>query len=69
MLIEGTRLASEVLAADAAARAGRTDYDEAYFEALFAIAGPVLERRIAESVAAVAAVIAGAWDAAGRPRP
>jgi len=68
-LIAGTRLAPEVLAADADAAGGRRDYGDAYYAAFFAGTGPVLERRVNESIAVAAAVIAGAWDAAGRPRP
>jgi len=34
---------------------------------LFAASRRVLERRLDESIAASAAMIAGAWEAAGRP--
>jgi hypothetical protein len=71
VLIEGTRLAPGVLAADLEARAVDPRYGNAYYAALGADAraGAVLERRLNESIAAVAAVIAGAWEAAGRPLP
>jgi hypothetical protein len=42
-------------------------YDDVYFEAFFAANRPVLERRLNEAIARVAAMIAGAWQAAGRP--
>ena len=66
-LIEGTRLVPAILAADKAAAEGREFYDEAYFEKFFAGAKPVVERRISESIGSVAAVIAGAWQRAGKP--
>ena len=66
-LIEGTRLVPAVLAADKAAIEGREFYDDAYFEAFFGKAKPVVERRISEAIGSVAAVIAGAWQTAGKP--
>lgn len=69
VLVEGTRLVPAVLAAAAAASLGRREYDDAYYAAFFEAGGAVLEQRLNESIAGVAAVIAGAWEAAGRPRP
>ena len=66
-LIEGSRLVPDVLAADKAAIAGREFYDDAYFDAFFGKAQPVVERRINEAIGGVAAVIAGAWKKAGSP--
>jgi hypothetical protein len=66
-LIEGTRLVPAILAADKAAIEGREFYDDAYFEAFFGKAKPVVERRISEAIGSVAAVIAGAWQTAGKP--
>ena len=66
-LLEGTKLAGDVLTADRAAIGSRDVYDDAYYEAFFARTKPILERRLNESISAVAGVIAGAWDAAGRP--
>ena len=66
-LLEGTKLAGDVLTADRAAIGNRDVYDDAYYEAFFAGTKPILERRLSESISAVAGVIAGAWDAAGRP--
>jgi hypothetical protein len=56
-----------VLDADKAAVAGRETYDDAYFAALFAKAGPVLEKRLSDSITDTASLIVGAWVAAGRP--
>lgn len=66
-LIASSRLVPQVLAADKAAIEGREFYDDAYFEAFFADARPVAERRISEAIGGVAAVIAGAWKTAGSP--
>ena len=66
-LIEDTRLAPGILKADLDAIGNRDVYDDQYFGAFFRSTRPVLEQRLSESVAAVAAAIAGAWEAAGRP--
>jgi hypothetical protein len=66
-LVEGTQLVPPILASDLAAIGTRDVYDEAYYKAFFAANKPVLERRLSEAIAAVAAMIAGAWEAAGRP--
>jgi hypothetical protein len=66
-LLEDTRLAPVVLKADLDAIGSRDVYDDAYYEAFFRGARPVLERRLSDSIAAVAAAITGAWEAAGRP--
>jgi hypothetical protein len=66
-LLEGTQLAPEVLKADLAAIGNREEYDVAYYDAFFAATQGLMERRLNESIAAVAAVIAGAWEAAGKP--
>jgi hypothetical protein len=67
-LVSGTRLASRIDKADADAIGTRDVYDDRYYEAFRKSAGPVLEQRLNESIAAVAAMITGAWEAAGRPR-
>ena len=67
ILLSSNRLSAGVLAADAKAAAGREFYDDAYFAALAVSERPVLEKRINDSITAVAAIIIGAWDAAGRP--
>jgi hypothetical protein len=66
-LIEGTRLVPQILKADLDAIGTRDVYDAAYFDALFTSNRRVLERRLNESIAASAAMIAGAWEAAGGP--
>lgn len=67
-LIDGTVLAGRVLDADKKALGDGQIYDDAYF-VRFADAGAreVLERRVNESIAAIAAHIIGAWEAAGKP--
>ena len=67
VLLESYLLAEPLLAADRQAAAGREFYDDGYFSAFGAAAGPILERRINESIAAVAAFITGAWEQAGKP--
>lgn len=66
-LLEGTQLAPAILKHDLAAIGSRDVYDEAYYAAFFGATRPILERRLGEAIAAVAATIAGAWEAAGRP--
>lgn len=66
-LLEGTQLASDVLKNDLAAIGDRDVYDDAYYEAFFGSTRPVLERRLSESIAAVAGAIVSAWEAAGKP--
>ena len=67
VLIESTRLVPEILQADRDAIGTRDVYDDAYFSALFATNGRLLGRRLNESIAATAAMIASAWETAGRP--
>jgi hypothetical protein len=64
---QGTQLAPLVLEADRAAIGTREVYDDAYYAAMFKSSRAVMERRMDESSAAVAAMIAGAWEAAGKP--
>ncbi|MBY0496539.1 MAG: hypothetical protein K2Y23_20215 [Cyanobacteria bacterium] len=66
-LLVSNRAAPNVLASDRKASAGREFYDDAYFEAFGAGTLPVLEKRLNESIASVAAMITGAWESAGRP--
>jgi hypothetical protein len=66
-LIAGFPLVETVLAADRRAVAGRDDYDDAYFDQLFAGSKEILERRIAEASSGIAGMIVGAWETAGRP--
>lgn len=66
-IIEGTRLVPPILAADLAAIGNRDEYDDQYYAAFFKASRPVMEQRLNESISAVAAMITGAWEAAGRP--
>jgi hypothetical protein len=66
-LLSGSKDVPNVLASDKAAAQGREFYDDAYFEALAKGTLPTLERRLNVAIAAVAAVITGAWEQAGRP--
>jgi hypothetical protein len=66
-VVQGTRLVPVILEADRRAIGTRDVYDEAYYAAFFKGSREVLERRLNESSAAVAAMIAGAWEAAGKP--
>lgn len=56
-----------LLDADKAAVEGRETYDDEYFTLFFARMQPVLEKRLSESITAVASVITAAWVEAGRP--
>jgi len=66
-IVEGTRLVPVILEADKAAIGDRDIYDEAYYRSFYDGAHVVLEQRLARSIAASAAMIAGAWEAAGKP--
>ena len=66
-IVEGTTLVPAILQSDRAALGASGTYDEAYYDAFFRANRRVLERRVTESIQAVAAMIAGAWHAAGRP--
>jgi len=61
------RVAGPVLEADREALGPGVDYDDAYFDRFFARARPLLEPQLETAIAAVAAMIAGAWEQAGRP--
>jgi hypothetical protein len=66
-VLEGTQLVPVVLKADLAAIGSRDVYDDQYYAAFFDRDKAVLEQRVTESIAAVAAFITGAWEAAGKP--
>lgn len=67
ILLESNRLAEPALAADRAAAKGRDYYDDGFFDAFQKDALPIVDQRVAESIAATAAFITGAWEQAGRP--
>jgi hypothetical protein len=66
-LRDSFQLAEPALKADRDAIKGRTEYDDGYYEAFFAAAKPILERRLNEAITAVASVITAAWEQAGKP--
>lgn len=66
-LLSGNRAVANVLESDKAAAAGREFYDDAYFAKFASGTLPTLERRLNDSIAAVAAMITGAWEQAGKP--
>ena len=67
-LLASNQLAAGVLDADRSAAAGREFYDDGYFAAFGTAQLPVMQKRLNESITAVASVIAGAWEQAGRPK-
>jgi hypothetical protein len=67
VVLQGTQLAPPILKADLDAIGSRDEYDDAYYAAFFKANRAVVERRLNESIAASAAMIAGAWEAAGKP--
>lgn len=64
---EGTQLVAPILKSDLEAIGTRGEYDDQYYAAFFAANRTVLERRLNEAIGAAAAMIAGAWEAAGKP--
>ena len=66
-VLAGFQLTASVLDADRTAIGARDEYDDRYFETFFSASRPILERRLGESVTAVASAITSAWDQAGRP--
>jgi hypothetical protein len=67
VVLEGTQLVPPILKSDLDAIGTRDEYDDAYYAAFFKANRAVVERRLNESIAASAAMIAGAWEAAGKP--
>jgi hypothetical protein len=67
VLLASNRAVADVLHADKAAAEGREFYDTAYFEQFTKATLPLLQKRVNDSIAAVASVIVGAWEQAGRP--
>ena len=66
-LLASNRLADAVLESDKRAASGREFYDDGYFSVFEQEQFAALERRINDSITAVASLIVGAWEAAGRP--
>lgn len=67
VLLASNRAAANVLESDRLAAAGREFYDDGYFAAFGKGTLPTLERRLNESITAVASIIVGAWEQAGKP--
>jgi hypothetical protein len=67
VVLQGTQLVPPILKSDLEAIGDRDEYDDAYYAAFFKANRAVLERRLNESIAASAAMITGAWEAAGKP--
>ncbi|MDP2322251.1 MAG: hypothetical protein Q8O42_23290 [Acidobacteriota bacterium] len=67
VLLASNRAAANVLESDLAATAGREFYDDGYFEAFGKGTLPTLERQLNASITAVASMIVGAWEQAGKP--
>jgi hypothetical protein len=66
-ILDSYKAAAGVLDADRRAAKGRIEYDDEYFALFFGETQAILERRMSDAIAGVAAMIAGAWEAAGRP--
>ncbi|MGH9314296.1 MAG: hypothetical protein ACRD1S_14000, partial [Vicinamibacterales bacterium] len=66
-LLSGFPLTDAILAVDRKAVVGREEYDDAYFDQLFAGSKDILERRLGEAASGIAGMIAGAWETAGKP--
>jgi hypothetical protein len=67
VLLASNRLAENVLAVDRKAAEGREFYDDAYFDAFAKGTLSTLDRRLNDSISAVASFIVGAWETAGKP--
>jgi hypothetical protein len=67
VLLASNQLADDVLEADRLAATGREFYDDGYFAVFEKEQFHTLEKRINDSISAVASLIIGAWEAAGRP--
>ena len=66
-VLEGSQLVPAILDADREAIGNRDVYDDRYFDAFFAKSRPILERRISDSITAIASMITSAWEQAGKP--
>ena len=67
VLLASNRLADGVLEADLKAVQGREFYDDVYFELLAKDQLGVMQKRLNDAMTAVASMIVGAWEQAGRP--
>ena len=67
VLLASHRDAANVLDSDRNAAANRDFYDDGYFDAFAKGTLGTLERRLNDSISAVASFIVGAWETAGKP--
>jgi hypothetical protein len=67
VLLASNKLSDGVLEADRRAALGRDFYDDGYFDVFAKDQLPVVERRLNEAITAVASLIVGAWQQAGKP--
>ena len=67
ILIASYKRVDPILAADRAAIEGKDTYDDDYFEKFFAGVKGILEQQLSASISDTVALIAGAWEAAGKP--
>jgi hypothetical protein len=66
-LLKSFPLVDPILKADREAVRGREEYDDRYFDQFFSQVRPILERRLNDSMTAVASMIVSAWEKGGRP--
>lgn len=66
-LLASYQLVEPLLSADREAATGKDTYDDEYYEKFFAKVQPMLERQLSLAATAVASMIVGAWEEAGRP--
>ena len=66
-LLQDAQLAPAVLKSDRDAIGNRDVYDDEYYATYFGSNRTVMEQRLNQSIAAVAALITGAWEAAAKP--
>ncbi len=67
VLLASHLLVDRILAADKDAIAGKSVYDDGYFERFFVKVQPILEQQLSAAATATASVIVSAWEQAGRP--
>ncbi|PYR68570.1 MAG: hypothetical protein DMF88_08970 [Acidobacteria bacterium] len=67
-LLRDYQLAQTVLKSDRDAIGNKDAFDDAYYDAFFAANKSIMEQRLNDAIAAVAAMITGAWEAAGKPQ-
>jgi len=66
-LLKSFTFVDPILKADREAVRGREEYDDSYFDQFFGQVRPILERRLNDSMTAVASMIVSAWEKGGKP--